>query len=333
MKDKYGRNIDYVRISVTDRCNLRCVYCMPEEGVPSVSHDKILTYDEITRLCRIFAKLGVKKIKLTGGEPLVRKNIASLVHDIKAIEGIEAVTLTTNGILLGKQAKELVEMGITAVNISLDTLQAIHFKELTRGGNIEDVMAGIDKMQKYPEIPLKINCVPNYITDSEVIALAELARTRKLHVRFIELMPIGTGKEMVCQMEDIYNQESRIKKLLEKKYGTLQPCQEVLGYGPSQYYGIQGFQGKIGFISAMSHKFCNQCNRVRLTAEGYLKTCLQYDVGENLFELLRGGAEDREIEKTILRAIEKKPKAHEFLETQEVQGNTVEHKGMSQIGG
>lgn len=333
MKDTYGRIIDYVRISVTDRCNLRCVYCMPEEGVPSVSHTNILTYDEISRICRIFARMGIKKIKLTGGEPLVRKNIAALVKEIKAIDGIEAVTLTTNGILLGDQAKELVDAGLNAVNISLDTLHAMNFKEITRGGNIQDVLNGIDKMLEYPEVPLKINCVPNYISDSEIIALAQLAQSRKLHVRFIELMPIGTGKEMVCQTEDVYNQESRIKKLLEKEYGILRPCEEVLGYGPSHYYDLEGFQGKIGFISAMSHKFCNQCNRVRLTAEGYLKTCLQYDVGENLFHLLRGQAEDEEIEKAVLCAIEKKPKAHEFLSMQDVHEDTVEHKGMSQIGG
>lgn len=326
----YERTIDYVRISVTDRCNLRCVYCMPEEGVVSVPHEKILRYDEIVSLCKVFAQLGVKKIKLTGGEPLVRKNIDSLIADIKNVEGIQEVTLTTNGILLEEQAELLVQAGVDGINISLDTLDAEHFSAITRGGKVESVLRGIEKMLAYPEVTLKINCVPNDITDKEVLAVVNLAKDRKIHVRFIELMPIGTGKSMVSESGEIYDQETRVKSILEKAYGALEPSYEVLGNGPSQYYKMDGFVGNVGFISAMSHKFCDKCNRVRVTAEGYLKTCLQYDVGEDLFPLLREGGKEDEVEAQIIKAIHKKPKAHEFLEKHL---ESSEQKSMSQIGG
>ncbi|MFI3172232.1 MAG: GTP 3',8-cyclase MoaA [Eubacteriales bacterium] len=328
MLDQYGRVIDYVRISITDRCNLRCIYCMPEEGVPSVPHDKILRYDEIVRVCEIFAKLGISKIKITGGEPLVRKGAPALIGDIRKIKGIEEVTLTTNGILLETLSEELVSSGITGINISLDTLDAMHFSEITRGGDVNKILKGIDSLLSISSIPIKINCVPNYISDSEVLGIAQLAKDKKIHVRFIELMPIGTGKELI--EDDTFDQETRIRKILTEAYGNLREYSGNLGNGPSTYVEIPSFEGKIGFISAMSHKFCDKCNRVRLTAEGYLKTCLQYDVGEDLFALLRNRATDEEIEARILLAIERKPKGHEFLEH-----NTAcsEQKSMSQIGG
>ncbi len=330
MQDRYGRLIDYVRISITDRCNLRCVYCMPEEGVVSVPHSRILTYYEIQRLCNIFANLGVKKIKLTGGEPLVRRNVSSLIQGIYEIDGIQDVTLTTNGILLKDQAKELVDAGIRAVNISLDTMSPEKYTKITRGGDLKKVYEGIETLLQYPEVVIKLNCVPNEISDEEIVEIAALAQKYRLHVRFIELMPIGSGKELVYQETCEYNQEDRIRKLLEKAYGAITFYPESLGNGPSQYYSIPGFQGKIGFISAMSHKFCDTCNRVRLTAEGYLKTCLQYEVGVDLFPLLRGDSTDEEIQEAIIHAIEQKPKAHEFHDQKIEHG---EAKSMSQIGG
>lgn len=364
MLDTYGRIIDYVRISVTDRCNLRCVYCMPAEGVPAVSHCCILTYDEIERVCKIFANLGVKKIKLTGGEPLVRKNIAALVRGIKEIDGIEEVTLTTNGTLLEKQGDELAAAGIDSINVSLDTLVPDKFRAITRGGNIQDVLDGIKKMLTYPKVTLKVNCVPNHITDQEILDIVELARNQAVHVRFIELMPIGTGKTLIfdengivdgehayqksdtvesekvkldeVQSEKVvsdveeYDQEFRIRTLLEEKYGTLKLYESSLGNGPSVYYSIENFVGKVGFISAMSHKFCHKCNRIRLTAEGYLKTCLQYDEGVDLFQALREKKSEEEVEALIREAIYKKPKAHHFHE-EGLRGG--EMKSMSQIGG
>ena len=303
---------------------------MPESGVVSVPHSRILTYYEIQRLCTIFSKLGVRKIKLTGGEPLVRKNVSSLIQGIYEIEGIEEVTLTTNGILLKEQAEALVNAGIRAVNISLDTMSPEKYTKITRGGDIQKVLEGIKALLKYPEVRIKINCVPNEISDKEVIEVASLAQKYPVHVRFIELMPIGSGKELVYQEQNEYNQEYRIRQLLEKAYGSITPYTEVLGNGPSQYCSLPGFQGKIGFISAMSHKFCHKCNRVRLTAEGYLKTCLQYEVGVDLFSLLRNESSDEVIEQAIIEAIEKKPKAHEFHD-QKIEHGEV--KSMSQIGG
>ena len=191
MVDKEGRVIDYVRISLTDKCNLRCVYCMPEEGVEYIPHEQILTFDEIVRICRCLAELGFKKVKLTGGEPLVRKNCATLVRQIKAIPGIEKVTLTTNGILLKEQMKDLAEAGLDAVNISLDTLDPEMFAKITRCHRLEDVLAGIREALKYPEIPTKINSVPLGQTPENFIRLAEIAKNHNVHVRFIEKMPIG----------------------------------------------------------------------------------------------------------------------------------------------
>lgn len=330
MEDSYERVIDYVRISVTDRCNLRCVYCMPEEGVVSVPHSHILSYDEIIHMCKVFASLGVKKIKLTGGEPLVRKHLYALVSGLKGLEGIEEVTLTTNGILLEEQAEELVKAGVDAINISLDTLDEKRYFAITRGGNVEAVLSGMKKMLSYPNIPIKINCVPNDISDQEILDIAKLAKEYPVHVRFIELMPIGTGKALVEEHKENYDQETRLRNVLEEAFGTMKSYENILGNGPSQYYELEGFKGKIGFISAMSHKFCNKCNRVRVTAEGYLKTCLQYEIGEDLFDLLRNGGSDEEITERIQKAIYKKPKAHEFLEKDLNEG---EHKSMSQIGG
>lgn len=330
MEDSYQRVIDYLRISVTDRCNLRCVYCMPEEGVVSVPHAQILSYDEIIHLCRVFASLGVKKIKLTGGEPLVRKHLHTLVSGIKKVEGIEEVTLTTNGILLEEQAEALVKAGIGAVNISLDTLDAKRYFSITRGGDVEAVLSGMKKMLSYPEIPVKINCVLNDISNHEILEIANLAKEYPVHVRFIELMPIGMGKSLAQGHVGDYDQENRIRNLLKEYFGEMKVYDKILGNGPSQYYEVDGFKGKIGFISAMSHKFCDKCNRVRVTAEGYLKTCLQYEIGEDLFRLLREGGSDEEIAERIQKAIYSKPKAHEFLEQNL---DEEEHKSMSQIGG
>ncbi len=282
------------------------------------------------RLCKILARLGMKKIKLTGGEPLVRKGITGLVQEIKEIEGIEQVTITTNGLLLEKLGENLIKAGVDAINISMDTLNPEHFKELTRGGNIEEVQRGIEKILSLSNIPLKINSVPNYINDNEILELVNIAKNKKIHVRFIELMPIGTGREYVYKDTEGVNQENRIHELLKNTFPNISYCNEKLGNGPSKYYNIEGFCGKIGFISAMSHKFCENCNRIRLTSEGFLKTCLQYEVGENLFTLLRNNAKDEEIIEKITNAISKKPLGHEFQD-KNMQNEQI--KGMSQIGG
>lgn len=324
MIDAQGRTIDYVRISVTDRCNLRCVYCMPEKGIPMATHEDLLSFEEIERLCRILADVGIKKVKLTGGEPLVRKDFVELVRKIKAIDGIEKVTLTTNGVLLEEKMEALAAAGINGINISLDTLNPKTFEEITRRDVFSEVYKGIQKALTYPEISVKINCLPLGLEEQNLEEIAELAKDNMVHVRFIEMMPIGQGKNYK------FISETQIIEMLEKKFGKMVPFGEVLGHGPGHYYSIEGFQGKIGFISAISHKFCGSCNRIRLTAEGYLKSCLQYDTGRDLRLMLRNGATDEEIKEAIVQGIEEKPIEHIFLSGHIDQ---EENHTMSQIGG
>ena len=324
MRDTFHRTIDYLRISVTDRCDLRCKYCMPETGVEPLTHGDILSYEEILRLAKCFARLGIRRIKITGGEPLVRLYVIDLIGQLKKIPGIEQVTLTTNGTHLAKYIWALDKLHIDGINISLDTLNPVLYKEITGRDVFAKVFSGLQEALKYPAIKLKINCVPQGLSGQDIAAVAGLAKDHPVHVRFIEMMPIGLGKEfpLIC--------ESNVRQELEQTYGSLQPFHENLGNGPCRYYSIPGFQGKIGFISAMSHKFCSNCNRVRLTADGKLKTCLQYDRGMDLKALLRAGRPDHEVEMAILQALESKPGEHHFTETFVVD---QEKKSMFQIGG
>lgn len=324
MIDGHGRKIDYLRISLIDRCNLRCVYCMPEDGVDMVPHEEILTYEEILRLAKVFAGLGFRKIKLTGGEPLVRKEAVKLVREIKATPGIEKVTLTTNGTLLGEIMDELAEAGIDGINLSLDTLKPEVYEKIVRRDRFAQAMEGFEAALKHPEIPLKINCVPMGMEGQDVLDMAELAKKYPVHVRFIEMMPIGLGKQFDFSSED------SILQGLKERYGEYVPYKKELGNGPGHYYSFDGFKGKIGFISAISHKFCDACNRVRLTAQGYLKTCLQYDIGVDLKKLLRDGAEDEKLRKAIEEAICQKPIGHQFGSALE---EHAESHMMAQIGG
>lgn len=327
MIDRYNRTIDYLRISVTDRCNLRCVYCMPEDGCPSLlAHDEILTYEEITRICRAGVKLGIKKIKLTGGEPLVRKDLPMLIKMLKQIEGMEQVTLTTNGVLLGEQLDDLVAAGLDAVNISLDTLEPLAYHEVTRIGALEPVKESVLKAAAISNrLPVKINCVPVLSDAKNIVEMAGLAKIYPIHVRFIEMMPIGLGRKFEFLSED------DIVSILSEAYGSLTPFEKALGNGPGHYYSIPGFKGKIGFISAVSHKFCDRCNRVRLTADGFLKTCLQYEYGNSLKDILRSGCTDQELEKKIKETIFDKPVGHHFQDKASQEKD--EQLSMFQIGG
>ena len=339
MRDRFGRTIDYMRVSVTDRCNLRCVYCMPAEGVASVPHEQILTFDEIARICGIGAELGIRRIKLTGGEPLVRRDLPELVGMLKGITGIEQVTLTTNGTLLKEQINGLVSCGLDAVNISIDTLDPERYREVTRGGSVEKALEGLDAAAAVPGLSVKVNCVPLKATGSnlkEYIRLALLAKEGKADVRFIEMMPIGLGKHFAGRGGD------EILGILEKVYGKAESCTGRLGNGPAEYVQFPGFRRRIGFISAVSHQFCGRCNRVRLTSEGYLKPCLQYESGTDLKTLLRGGAGDPEIKAAMEKAFYEKPAHHQFgvngQPGENSQGKscaeeTLETKEMSRIGG
>ena len=324
MIDGYGRTIDYIRISVTDRCNLRCTYCMPEKGTLSVPHEEILSYEEIIDLAGIFASLGIHKIRLTGGEPLVRKNLSFLVKKLKQVSGIHQVALTTNGIFLYDQIDELAAAGIDGINISLDTLNPELFEKITRRNGLEDVLKGFHKALEYPQIPLKINCVPMGIEDQNITDMAMLAKTYPVHVRFIEMMPIGLGKQFVGQSEEAVLRE------LKLRFGEYRNSEKVPGNGPGHYYQFEGFCGKIGFISAVSHKFCDSCNRVRLTSGGFLKPCLQYETGTDLKKLLRQNESEECIRAAIEDTIRKKPHGHQCGKKQD--GNT-ENRMMWQIGG
>lgn len=322
MKDQKEREIDYLRISVTDRCNLRCTYCMPEDGVEPVGHDKILRFSEIESVCRCAASLGVKKIKLTGGEPLVRRGIISLVKMIRDIPGIEEVTITTNGVLLAEMYEDLVDAGLTSVTVSLDTLNRERFEKLTRRDELERVLAGLRKATEAGRIPVKINCVAMKETSmEEFLQVAALAKEHPIHVRFIEMMPIGMGRECAAWTE------GDLRSALAERFGEPVPYEGRLGNGPAKYVSLPGFAGKIGFISAISHVFCDKCNRVRLTSEGFLKSCLQYDVGVDLRPYL---ADDEELTEAIRRGIHMKPERHSFGEKQI---ENEEQRRMSQIGG
>ena len=311
---------------MTDRCNLRCIYCMPKEGIRLTGRENILQESEIIRVCRVMAELGIKKIKITGGEPLVRPRMPGLIHQIKAIPGIEKVTLTTNGILLKKQMKELAEAGLDSLNISLDTLDRDGFQKITRRDFLDDTLAGIKEAMKYPNVQLKINCVPLGIEEQNLCEIAEFACKYPVHVRFIEMMPIGYGSSFTGMSQE------KIVSLLEERFGRLVPYEgEPLGNGPCKYYIVKGFQGKIGFISAISHKFCSECNRIRLTSQGYLKTCLQYTAGRDLREVLRNGGTDEELKEIIKEALSEKPDGHHFRE--KAKEDDTESLCMAQIGG
>lgn len=326
MKDSYGRKIDYLRISVTDRCNLRCIYCMPEKGLKSVSHKDILTYEEIIRVAQIMASLGVSKIKLTGGEPLVRPNLPYLVKELKNTKGIVQVTITTNGVLLAENLDELMENGIDGINISLDSAQKESFQEITLKDDFDKVIKAIDKALDYPNANVKINTVPiQNVNEDQLIQLVNLAKDKNLSVRFIEMMPIGYGKQLGCL------NEQQVREIIYPATGELVSVNEKLGNGPSRYYKGEVFNGNIGFISAISHEFCQDCNRIRLTSEGFLKTCLQYDVGVDLRELLRNGSSDQEIKTAIVTAVNNKPLQHQF--TNNEKSECIESLTMSQIGG
>lgn len=325
MIDGCGRVIDYIRISVTDRCNLRCIYCLPEDGVELTSHSEILTFDEIARVCRVLASKGITKVKLTGGEPLVRRGICALVREIKAIPGIENVTITTNGVLLESMYEDLTEAGIDAITVSLDTVDPEVFCRITRRDEAETVIRGLKKALAEAKVPVKINCVPVYgLEEQKILDMVKLAEEYPVHIRFIEMMPIGMGSEFE------FVDEAAIRKILEAHYGSFTDAEDVPGNGPCRYFAVPGLKGRIGFISAISHKFCGSCNRVRLTSTGYLKTCLQYDIGSDLREYIRNGCSDEELASVIEKTLAEKPAHHCFGEAVAADRET---KGMSQIGG
>lgn len=322
MIDRYGRTIDYMRISVTDRCNLRCVYCVPECGVTRIPTERLLTEEELLRITRAAAKEGIAHVKVTGGEPLLRPNLAWLVQKIREIPGIKTVTLTTNGILLPDQIDALAAAGICGINISLDTLNKERYRSLTRGGELERALAGLEAAKRQKGVTVKVNAVLYEIHwEEDALTLAALAEKDPVHVRFIEHMPLGTEAEERPVREDA------ILALLQKEYGKCESYQGKIGEGPGHYVTFPGMTGKIGFISAISHKFCSGCNRLRLTADGDLRMCLQSKEGIPLRELLRDGATDEKLREVLRGCILQKPEGHQMTEQK------IEAEGMCQIGG
>lgn len=324
--DNYNRHINYLRISLTDRCNLRCIYCMPKEGVSLIGHDDILRYEEIIRIAGMVASKGISKIRITGGEPLVRKGITDFIAELNAIPGIDELSITTNGVLLQSAASALRKAGLKRINISLDSLDPEKYKQITRGGDINAVLAGISEARRQGFNPIKINVVTmRGINDHEIRAFAELTLERPVHIRFIEFMPVDQKSQWD---QDHFIPNSEILEEI-KKIGPLIQFSSDNKSGPATMYQIKGAQGKLGFISPLSNHFCSTCNRLRLTADGKLRTCLFFDDETDLRTPLRQGCSNTELQDIITQAILSKPRGHKILEPSFKKCL----RGMSAIGG
>ncbi len=307
MIDRHNREINYLRISITDRCNLRCVYCMPKEGVSFIGHQDILRYEEILRIVNIAVKTGITKARVTGGEPLVRRGVTEFLSSLKGVTGLRDISLTTNGILLESYAVGIFDAGIRRINVSVDSLVPERYREITRGGDLNRVIRGIRKAQQTGFFPIKINVVAiKGFNDDEILDFAKLTIDKPYQIRFIELMPVGNqipknGPEYLSNDEVM----RRIKDFKPLK-AVITEAHEA--GGPARLYTMEGAQGKIGFISAISHEFCRSCNRLRLTADGHLRACLLADEPTvDLKTPLRSGCTDSELEALIQNLISRKP--------------------------
>ena len=355
--DAFGRRIDYLRISLTDRCNLRCAYCMPHEGVQFKPHDEILSLEEIERFARVAVSEGISKIRLTGGEPLVRKGVVEHVRRLREMTGIDSIALTTNAILLPKYAQQLADAGLHRVNISIDSLDPEVYERVTRGGKLADALAGIDAAFDAGFDPVKVNAVVARSLEQDLMSFARLTLQRRVHVRFIEYMPIGDAAENggcgggsvttlaeagvhhgIGDGADAWTAADHVPsdEILERLtvggreagYGELEAVTRDAapgGWGPARYYRFPGAEGTLGVISPLSHHFCGECNRLRLTADGRLRPCLFSDEELDVRELLRSGAPDDEVREVIRQALADKPATHEM--------RVGTYRRMSQIGG
>ena len=323
--DPLGRTIDYLRLSITDRCTLRCRYCMPPGGVSWIPHDQVMRFEQMLRICRILAGLGIGIVRVTGGEPLVRKGAVDLVERLGAIDGIKRVSLTSNGVLLEEQLPALAAAGLTSINISLDTLDEHRFSWLTMTDYKVNAISVIDRSLELG-LDVKVNCVPmKGFNEDDIPALAALAKNRAIAVRFIEMMPLGAAAALPPLPAD------GVISLIEREHGPMRPSPVKLGYGPAVYYTLEGFTGYVGLISSVSHCFCDGCNRLRLTSTGILRPCLASDLGVDLAGMVRGGAADGEIADAVRGMVAVKPERHGFglAERKQEHDNTV----MYRIGG
>ena len=326
LSDSWGREIHSVRVSVTDKCNFRCRYCMPAEGLEWLGREEILSFEEIARLVRLLAKMGVSEVRLTGGEPLVRRDVTTLVGMLSRVDGVDDLSLTTNGVLLDRLAGPLVEAGLQRLNVSLDSLSHVRFAEITRRDALDRVLTGLAEAERYPELrPIKINCVAvRGFTEEEVPALAELARRKPYVVRFIEFMPLDADE---AWREDDVLTGGEIRALIEEHW----PLVEIPAKPSStaRRFRFADGAGEIGFVNPVSEPFCSSCDRIRMTADGKLRTCLFSRREWDLKEPLRDGASDAELAGLIRFAVRHKELKHKINEPGFVRAS----RSMSQIGG
>ncbi|AKP67106.1 GTP 3',8-cyclase MoaA [Companilactobacillus ginsenosidimutans] len=327
--DQYKRKHDYLRLSITDRCNLRCVYCMPKEGLPFFPSDEVLSQDEIVQLVENFAEMGISKVRITGGEPLLRTDVVEIVRRIKNVDGIEDVSITTNGLFLAKLAQQLKDAGLDRLNISLDTFNAKRYKEITRGGNIQQVLDGISVAAKLNFKKIKLNTVLiKGQNDDEILEFLNYTKDNNVNVRFIEFMPIGnslkTWKKEYVGLQNVFD-------ICESNGLDYTPI-ELKGNGPSDNYQITGYEGSFGLIHPISAKFCENCNRLRITADGYIKACLYWNEEINIREAI---PDKKKFRALIQRSLDNKPLNHEMAmsETDRIIDKAPTWRHMSQIGG
>lgn len=324
--DGYGRKIDYLRISITDRCNLRCTYCMPPEGIEPKGRQEMLRYEEIERLVQEFVRLGVTRIRITGGEPLVRRGVVDLIGALSRIEGIEDLSLTTNGTLLDQYARPLKESGLGRVNISLDSFDSERFRRITRGGDLGQILRGIHAALEADLQPVKLNVVViRGVNDDELPAFIDYSRTHPVWVRFIEFMPMGEGNLWAPQK---FVSSKEVKERVGR-FCALTPLEGQTGNGPAAYYQVEGGSGRVGFISSLTEHTCLRCNRLRLTCEGRLRSCLLQDQEVDLRAALREENPEDELGRQIEAAVKTKPLGHSL----DLLNRPCSRGNMSAIGG
>lgn len=326
--DRYGRRIKSMRISVTDKCNFRCTYCMPAEGLPWLKKAEILSYEEIERIARVAVNLGIEQIRLTGGEPLVRRDVPELVRQLRPVEGLRSLSITTNGILLKQQARALAEAGLNRINVSVDSLVREKFAKLTRRDQLERVLEGLEEVEKYPSIhPIKVNAVAiRDYSEEEALDFVRLARRKAYIMRWIEFMPLDA--DQIWRKEDILT-GSELKAIIEAEYGPLVPITSGDPSETARRYTFSDGIGEIGFINPVSEPFCATCDRIRLTADGQLRTCLFATEETDLRAVIRSGAPDDVLADTIRRAVWHKELKHYIGDKRFKRAN----RSMSMIGG